>query len=43
MLILTDLGHDPKHWPLEAATAGDKGDNHEALLAVAGRDGGQQI
>ena len=23
MLILADLGHDPKHWPLEAATAAD--------------------
>ena len=24
MLILADLGHDPKHWPSEAATAADK-------------------
>ena len=24
MLILADLGHDPKDWPSEAATAADK-------------------
>ena len=24
MLILADLGHDPKHWPSEAATAANQ-------------------
>ena len=27
MLILADLGHDPKHWPSEAATAADQSDD----------------
>ena len=43
MLILADLGHDPKHWPSEAATAADQSDDRGALLAFGGRDSGQQI
>ena len=27
MLILADLGHDPKHWPSQAATAADQSDD----------------
>ena len=43
MLILADLGHDPKHWPSEAATAADQSDDRGALLARGGRDSGRQI
>ena len=35
MLILADLGHDPKHWPSEAATAADQSDDREALPWLA--------
>ena len=41
MLILADLGHDPKHWPSEAATAADQSDDRGALLACGGRDSGR--
>ena len=40
MLILADLGHDPKHWPSEAATAADQSDDRGAL-AFGGRDSGR--
>ena len=43
MLILADLGHDPKHWPSEAATAADQSDDRGALLAFGGRDSGRPI
>ena len=43
MLILADLGHDPKHWPSEAATAADQSDDRGVLLACGGRDSGRQI
>ena len=43
MLILADLGHDPKYWPSEAATAADQSDDRGALLAFGGRDSGRQI
>ena len=43
MLILADLGHDPKHWPSEAATVADQSDDRGALLACGGRDSGRQI
>ena len=43
MLILADLGHDPKHWPSEATTAADQSDDRGALLAFAGRDSGRLI
>ena len=42
MLILADLGHDPKHWPSEAATVADQSDDLEAL-AFGGRDSGRPI
>ena len=42
MLILADLGHDPKHWLSEAATAADRSDDR-ALLACGGRDSGRLI
>ena len=42
MLILADLGHDPKHWPSEAATAADQSDDRGAL-AFGGRDSGRRI
>ena len=41
MLILANLGHDPKHWPSEAATAADQTDDRGALLACGGRDSGR--
>ena len=41
MLILADLGYDPKHWPLEAATAADRSDDRGALFG--GRDSGGPI
>ena len=41
MLILADLGHDPKHWPSEAATAADQSDDLGAILACGGRDSGR--
>ena len=43
MLILADLGHDPKHWPSEAATAADQSDDRGALLAYGSHDSGRQI
>ena len=43
MLILADLGHDPKHWLSEAATAADQSDDRGALLAFGRRDGGRSI
>ena len=43
MLILADLGHDPKHWPSEAATAADQSEDRGALLACGGRDSGRPI
>ena len=43
MLILADLGHDPKHWPSEAATAADQSDDRGALFAFGGRDSGRPI
>ena len=43
MLILADLGPEPKHWPSESATATDQSDDRGALLACGGRDSGQQI
>ena len=43
MLIVADLGHDPKHWPSEAATAADQSDDLWALLACGGRDSGRPI
>ena len=43
MLILADLGPDPKHWPSEAATAAAQSDDRGALLACGGRDSGRQI
>ena len=43
MLILADLGHDPKHWPSEAATAADQSDDRGALLAFEVRDSGRPI
>ena len=43
MLILADLGHGPKHWPSEAATAADQSDDREALLAFGGRYKGRLI
>ena len=43
MLILADLGPDPKHWPSEAATAADQSDDHGALLAFGGRNSGRRI
>ena len=43
MLILADLGPEPKRWPLEAATAADQSDDHGALLAFGGRDSGRAI
>ena len=42
MLILADLGHDPKHWPSEAATAADQSDDRGAP-AFGGRDSGGPI
>ena len=42
MLILADLGHDPKHWPSEAATAADQSDDRGAP-AFGGRDSGRPI
>ena len=42
MLILADLGHDPKHWPSEAATAADPSDDSGAA-AVVGRDSRRPI
>ena len=41
MLILAYLGHDPKHWPSEAATAADQSDDRGAFLACGGRDSGR--
>ena len=43
MLTLADLGHDPKLWPSEAATAADQSHDLVALLAFGGRDSGQLI
>ena len=43
MPISADLGHDPKHWPSEAATAADQSDDRGALLAFGGRDSGRLI
>ena len=43
MLIFADLGHDPKHWLSEAATAADQSDDRGALLARGGRDSGRLI
>ena len=43
MLILADLGHDPKYWLSEAATAADQSDDRGALLACGGRDSGRPI
>ena len=43
MLILADLGHDPKRWPSEAATAADQSDDRGALLACGGCDSGRPI
>ena len=40
MLILADLGHDPKHWPSEAAIAADQSDDRAAF---GGRDSGRPI
>ena len=31
MLILADLGHDPKHWPSEAATAAGQGEDRRSV------------
>ena len=42
MLILADLGCDPKHWPSEAATAADQRDDRGAP-AFGGRDSGRPI
>ena len=42
MLIFADLGHDPKHWPSEAATAADQSDDRGAP-AFGGRDSGRPI
>ena len=42
MLILADLGHDPKHWSSEAATAADQSDDRGAP-AFGGRDSGRPI
>ena len=41
MLILADLGHDPKHWPSEAVTAADQSDDR--VGPPAGRGSGRQI
>ena len=43
MLILADLGNDPKHWPSEAMTAADQSDDRGALLACGGRDRGRLV
>ena len=43
MLILADLGADPKHWPSEAASAADQSDDRGALLARGGRDSSRLI
>ena len=42
MLILADLGHDPKHWPSEAATAAHQSDDRGAP-AFGGRDSGRPV
>ena len=43
MLILADLGPDPKLRPSETATAADQSDDRGALLACGGRDSGRLI
>ena len=42
MLILADLGHDPKHWPSEDARAADQSDDRGAP-AFGGRESGRPI